>query len=248
MLDFSNGAFEVLSVLCEIKNKLPDLHLNQSINYLVTNSKNWNSKEAWKSDINPDNHLNGMSHGISGIIYSLFKANQFYNNSDLNLMIQKAIQIENNGIVGNNWIDLRSRQNRIEKGFPDPVHWCHGAPGIGLSRIILNKIFNTERDIELSKLATLEHGIGGSDCLCHGSLGNLDLFITDYLYNNNLKSLEVARKIATELCQKNNWICGIPQKVTVFGFMTGLSGIAYELMRIIYPEKIPSILLLELNR
>lgn len=189
-----------------------------------------------------------MSHGISGIIYSLFKANQFYNNSDLNLMIQKAIQIENNGIVGNNWIDLRSRQNRIEKGFPDPVHWCHGAPGIGLSRIILNKIFNTERDIELSKLATLEHGIGGSDCLCHGSLGNLDLFITDYLYNNNLKSLEVARKIATELCQKNNWICGIPQKVTVFGFMTGLSGIAYELMRIIYPEKIPSILLLELNR
>ncbi|RMC46731.1 type 2 lanthipeptide synthetase LanM family protein [Lactobacillus sp. ESL0230] len=248
-LDFIDGASGVLAVLCELENNFPDLDLNKSINSIIDKIvENWDNKEAWKSDIDPDHHLNGMSHGISGIIYALYKARNFSKNPNLDLMIEKAIQIENNGIEDKNWIDLRSRANRIEKGFPDPVHWCHGAPGIGLSRIILNKVFDTKQDTELAKLGTLEKGIGGSDCLCHGSLGNLDLFVLDYLTNNNLQSLDIARKIATDLCSKKDWVSGIPQKITVFGMMTGLSGMAYELMRILYPKKVPSILLLELNK
>ncbi|WP_294762733.1 type 2 lanthipeptide synthetase LanM family protein [uncultured Lactobacillus sp.] len=248
-LDFIDGASGILTVLCELEDKYPFLALKETIKKITKKIiSNWDEKEAWKSDIYPQHHLNGMSHGISGIIYALYKAKKFNEGLDLDLTIEKAIKIEDSGIADKNWVDLRSRANRLEKGFPDPVHWCHGAPGIGLSRIILSKVFNTSRDIELAKSTTLKKGIGGSDCLCHGSLGNLDLFIADYLTNNNLQSLEVARKIAIDICRKKEWISGIPQKSTVYGMMTGLSGMAYELMRILNPEKVPSILLLEMNK
>lgn len=248
-LDFLDGAAGILTVLCEIQSKIPNINLEEDIK-TVTDIivKKWNNKEAWISDLVPNQHLNGMSHGISGIIYALFKAREFYSDSNLDKLLRKAVQIEDTGIRNNNWIDLRNRKNRIKNGFPDPVHWCHGAPGIGISRIFLDKIFNTNIDIELAKSCILEKGIGGSDCLCHGSLGNIELFITDYLKNNNLDSLKKAQKIATDLCTNKNWISGIPQKRNVFGLMTGMSGMAYELLRTIYPKKVPSILGLELYK
>lgn len=39
--------------------------------------------------------------------------------------------------------------------------------------------------------------------------------------------------------------CGIPQKTDVVGFMTGLSGIGYELLRCLNPEKIPCVFAFE---
>lgn len=248
-IDYIDGASGILAILCEIEDKFPNQNLIYIINSLISNiAKHWDDKEAWKSDMFPKHHLNGMSHGISGIIYALFKARKYSKNVQLDSLIQKAIYIEDQGIDGNNWVDLRNRRNRKKMDFPNPAHWCHGAPGIGLSRIILNSEFDTKQDIELSKSCVLEEGIGGSDCLCHGSLGNLDLFVEDYLINNNQQSLQIARKIATNLCTKDNWVSGIPQKVTVFGIMTGLSGMAYELLRILYPKEVPSILLLELSK
>lgn len=73
-------------------------------------TKNQNKEEVWKSGIDPDHHLNGISHGLSGIIYALYKARDFNKNLNLDLMIEKAIQIGNNGIA----------DKRIEL-FKDPM-------------------------------------------------------------------------------------------------------------------------------
>ena len=249
-LDLIDGVAGILTVLCNIKKKknslVPITLIKKCANLILDR---WDSEECWSSDIIPDQHLNGMSHGLSGITYALFLANIYLKDTNINNKILTAINLENQSINNNNWIDLRNIENRKKKGFPDPIHWCHGAPGIGLSRIVINHKLNNnilKNNIKMAKEKTLLDGFGGSDCLCHGNLGNIDLFITDYIINKNKTSLNIARKIVTNLCRnQKGWICGIPQHTRVDNLMTGTAGIVYELFRTVYPEKIPSILLLD---
>ena len=61
--------------------------------------------------------------------------------------------------------------------------------------------------------------------------------------------MQYAQNIAFELInesKRNGWICGIPQKTLVPGFMTGLSGIAYGLLRVCDPVNVPNVLAFEL--
>ena len=41
------------------------------------------------------------------------------------------------------------------------------------------------------------------------------------------------------------WLCGIPMNIETPGFMTGLAGIGYELLRMHNPNKTPSVLILD---
>lgn len=249
-LDLLDGISGVLIVLCNIKKResalVPIILIKKCTNIIL---EKWNSRECWYSDIIMNQHLNGMAHGLSGITYALCLANVYLKDNNIDNKIMNAINLENQSIVDNNWIDLRNKKNRKKKGFPDPIHWCHGASGIGLNRIILNNILNKNilnDNIKMAKEKSLTDGFGGSDCLCHGNLGNIDLFLTDFAINENKSSLKIAQKIVTNLCNStNDWICGIPQYTHVDNLMTGMTGIVYELFRTVYPKEIPSILLLD---
>ena len=45
--------------------------------------------------------------------------------------------------------------------------------------------------------------------------------------------------------KKFGWLCGIPGGVETPGFMTGLAGIGYGLLRLADPQHVPSVLTLE---
>ena len=151
----------------------------------------------------------------------------------------------------NNWADLRNRENRIAKGFPEPVNWCHGAPGIGISRIFYSEIMGKEtymQDINNAIIKPLESGFGGSDCLCHGSMGNMELLLLAYQKFGDEQIYKKISSILSDLIEgvrEGKWLCRIPQKTDVVGFMTGLSGIGYELLRCLNPEKIPCVFAFE---
>jgi len=87
------------------------------------------------------------------------------------------------------------------------------------------------------------------DVLCHGSWGTVELLL--FYYQNIEKSTEILRyltQIKTFLFNKineNKIKCNVRNNLFSIGFMTGLTGIAYEMMRLEYPELIPSVLLLE---
>ncbi len=208
------------------------------------------NKVGWVSDIEKGEFLNGFSHGLSGIAYSLMKAYSITNNKTYLDYCMKSINLENERFVDGNWIDLRNRDNRVKKGFPEPVYWCHGAPGIGISRIKMIQYYNDKtilNDIKNAVNMTLEKGFNGVDCLCHGALGNLELLVLASTILNDSTYNEKAIGIVNDIKSKNlgKWTCGIPQETPVYSFMTGLSGIAYELLRITNSDVLPSVLCLD---
>lgn len=259
--DLINGASGYLMVASRIYKyeKDDDLYtiLNMLGEHLINGVKEYGySNIGWKNSVSQDSILAGMSHGNSGIALSLLELYKVTKDSRYYEVARKAILSENKlfSTEDNNWSDNRSRDNRKKMNFPDPVNWCHGASGIGLSRVymksILGENFEWDKDIENAIRKILSEGFGGSDCLCHGSMGNLEFFISYYQTNpNKLKYLTMARKIGHHIisqAKNKQWYCGIPQKTPVFGLMTGMSGIGYQLLRLAYPNKIPSILTLEL--
>lgn len=104
---------------------------------------------------------------------------------------------------------------------------------------------NYDDDIIHAMKKTLESGFGGSDCMCHGSFGNIEVLLLQFEKTQNMeiynKILSIV-KVLKEESKCTGWICGIPQRTKVAGFMTGLSGIGYGLLRCINPNKIPCVL------
>ncbi|OEH92800.1 type 2 lanthipeptide synthetase LanM family protein [Bacillus solimangrovi] len=218
--------------------------------------ENDDSTVGWKNTVSGENILTGMSHGNAGIAWSLYELYKETKTPSFHHYALKALEYERTlySAVEKNWFDLRDRENRIKKGFPEPVHWCHGASGIGMARIKCYELFpdsKTEEEIYVALEKTLEEGFGGSDSLCHGSMGNLDLFLlaSEAFQENShyRKALEIASD-TVELANNDQWYCGIPQKSVVSSFMIGLSGIGYQLLRVIDSVNVPSVLTLELPR
>lgn len=209
---------------------------------------------GWKNAIGDGSVLTGMSHGNAGIAWALA---ELYEETRIDTFRHCAIQAlayerEMYSPEENNWFDLRNRQNRIQKNFPEPVNWCHGAPGIGMARIkVFNIIAEQQTGIEIERAIekTLQEGLGGSDCLCHGSMGNIDLLLLSAQHLGQPEHLDIAQRIVGDLVQSaqaDQWYSGIPQTAKVPTLMIGLAGIGYQLLRTVDPYRIPSILTLEL--
>lgn len=209
---------------------------------------------GWPNAIGDGSVLTGMSHGNAGIAWALAELYEETRIEIFRSYATQAIAYERDlySPEENNWFDLRNRQNRIEKNFPEPVNWCHGAPGIGMARIRTYTIIgepqiNTEIEQAIQK--TVQAGLGGSDCLCHGSMGNIDLFLLSAQHLDRVDHLEMAQHIVGDLvvnAQADQWYSGIPQTADVPTLMIGLAGIGYQLLRLVNPYRIPSILTLEL--
>ena len=94
---------------------------------------------------------------------------------------------------------------------------------------------------------TLRKGLGKSHSLCHGDLGNSELFCLAAQRFNNPQYLETARKIAMHVLKEKNekghYLTGVPHHIELPGLFLGLSGIGLQLLRLADPENIPSVLI-----
>ncbi len=195
----------------------------------------------------------GIAHGNAGISLALGKLYSVTQNHRYYEVAVNAIEYENKlfNKDENNWVDVRFFKSNENMENLYPSNWCHGAPGIGMSRLGLYRISKDERltkDISFSIETTRSKGSNESDCLCHGTMGNLDIFLLAYEILREDKYLDWARTICLSniLIEKDDtWRCGIGQEVQVPGMMTGLSGIGYQLLRT-SNSLLPSVLILDL--
>ena len=124
--------------------------------------------------------LCGFSHGAAGIGWALLELSALTGEPRFRNAAMRAIAYERRlySTDHNNWPDLRE-----QAGNGNPVFataWCHGAPGIGLARLrALPHIDDavTRGEIHAALRATAGAGPGMGHCLCHGDLGNLELFL-----------------------------------------------------------------------
>jgi lantibiotic modifying enzyme len=226
---------------------------------------------SWSSEINgveqTSHNLTGFSHGAAGIGYSLLEL--FRKSGDKKFMIaaEQAFNYENSWYSNqnNNWPDFRANSETRKKDTHDSLAyataWCHGAPGIGLSRLRAYQILKDEKYLKDYKLAQKtilktimqerRSNVMNSYSLCHGLFGICEPLVLDganHLFDN--RSLQLVKKIALEAIDRyhtrnrhNAWPCGLQTGQTP-GLMLGLTGIGYFCLRLYDIKKIPSILII----
>jgi type 2 lantibiotic biosynthesis protein LanM len=194
---------------------------------------------AWKTAIESERPLTGFCHGAAGIAWALLKLAAWSGQQRFREAAELAIAYERSTFVAekSNWPDFRT----AEPGFM--TAWCHGAPGIALARADNLQYMDdheTREEIRIALLTTVASGFGGSHCLCHGELGNLDILFhaaqgidVSHLASGTLKT------IADQGC-----LCGTQNLLEAPGLMIGIAGIGYGLLRMAVPEQVPSVLVL----
>jgi type 2 lantibiotic biosynthesis protein LanM len=206
---------------------------------------------AWQPYFPAKGPLSGLAHGVSGIAWALLELFGLTGEIRFRDAASKAFTYENSlfSPAKKNWLDLRDLNG--EGGRTCMVGWCHGAPGIALTRLRALQHVDGEtirNDIEAALDTTLSHGFRGDHSLCHGSLGNIEsLLQAGESLERDPWSGNVSR-LSGEILQSihdHGWSCGVPLGVESPGLMTGLAGIGYGLLRLAEPSSIPSILTLE---
>jgi type 2 lantibiotic biosynthesis protein LanM len=212
---------------------------------------------AWTTSLASTNPLTGISHGASGMALALGTAGTLLRSRELVDLAADAMRYERHTFDASraNWPDYRVLDAANVPTLPSFMWaWCHGAPGIGLARLALlpaNASDHVRADLEHALRSTDAAGFGSNDSLCHGDLGNLELFV---------RARELGhrgaweRTLATESARlvprlrQGHWRCGIPGGVETPGLMMGLAGIGYGLLRLGATNRVPSVLSLERPR
>lgn len=220
-------------------------------------------------------HLCGYAHGSAGVGHALLELYLATGDSRYRYGMEQAFLYEAAFFdpESSNWPDLRHSElgeylysgrteqlrERLQAGDDLAQQasrymsaWCHGGPGIGLSRLRAWQVLGDEayladaRAAIQATLASLEDA-RMNHSLCHGRGGNAETLMVGAQVLNEPGLLERPREVAMEGWREyeakgRRWACGTMQGAPDPGLLLGESGIGYFLLRLARPE-IPSILL-----
>ncbi len=200
--------------------------------------------------------LTGFSHGVAGIAWALLELDMVSSDERFRATALSALEYERSlfSPAEANWPDLREyRESGLateKDSTAFSMAWCHGAPGIGLARLLCQRHLDEshiQSEIDVALRTTVAQGFGFNHSLCHGDLGNLELLLeADRERGSGIRTSEVNRIAGSILAaiDQHGWVCGNPLGVESPGLMTGLAGIGYELLRVAEPDRVPSVLAL----
>jgi type 2 lantibiotic biosynthesis protein LanM len=187
----------------------------------------------------------GFSHGAAGIAWALLALYRVAPEAAYLEAAREALNFERGlfSPAAGNWLDYPGAAPQGSL-----VSWCHGAPGSGLARLGALTLLGEARlheEIEIALKTTLAHPLTGLDHLCCGNFGRLDFLIEAASRLERPDLLEAARaRAATLLGRPGGFTLSGPRPLHLAGpgFFQGLSGIGYELLRLVEPGEIKSVL------
>lgn len=193
--------------------------------------------------------LTGFSHGAAGMGWSLFALYRATGDARILHGAEQAFQYEGSWFRGtvDNWPDFRES---TAPGDPAPcgAAWCHGAPGIGLSRVRAMAISPAEihRADAAAALRTCVRTLEalGADphadgSLCHGRAGlcELTLELAGALHDEHAARVALDAAAYAAECHATSpaeWPCGVARGSNP-SLMLGLAGIGYSYLRLADP-------------
>jgi len=222
---------------------------------LISQAKPLKTGVGWMVEIEKmqQQALSGFSHGAAGIAWALLKLSALTKEKKYYKTALEAINYERSLFYPelSNWLDLREFTKDQQNQHICMTAWCHGAPGIGLARLLILPYLDdltTRAEINTAINTTLKNGFGDNHSLCHGDLGNLELILQASLTLNHPQCQKLLNSLSINILdsiEQQGLICGVPLGVETPGLMTGLAGIGYGLLRLAYPDQIPSVLTLD---
>jgi lantibiotic modifying enzyme len=265
-LDVISGCAGAIQVLLDIARRYdcPDLVDRAREHGQVLLRKASMTGRGWSWDTLPgasQTHLLGYGHGAGGIGCALLDLWKATGDAKYHEAAQQAFCYERSYFSAeqHNWPDLRPGESiGIPAGQPIfSLAWCHGAPGVGLSRLRAHELLPGDESILAELNEALQTTVsacsvplasGGNLSLCHGSGGNADLLIAaaDSLARSNLRAVaESVGQQALALVVANDmpWPCGVNGGGETPNLMLGLAGIGHFYLRLFDSVRVPSILL-----
>ena len=269
-IDVIDGAAGAIPALIQLEREHPSPALRAFIVRLADQlmSRAGRSAEgcSWATIPGADyRNLTGFAHGVAGIVNALLEAFVLTGNVTYRDTAFDGLRYENSFFdqQQQNWPDFRQenqpRQSGTGEGATDAgpscsCAWCHGAPGIALSRL---RGYELTRDSALradaktgvqttARQLTWEHQPNFS--LCHGLAGNADVLLeaADVLQNPAYRQqAEAVGRIGQERYRKTGlWANGLYNDYQIPDFMLGLSGMGYFYLRLANSEAYRSVLVL----
>ena len=208
------------------------------------------SPRAWPHASGPP--LTGFSHGAAGIAYALLRLYERTRLEELLDAAREGIAYERYLFdpASRNWPDLRDGTGVDGRpGFA--FGWCHGAPGIGLARLGSLSAFDDEivrTEIEAALGTTIGCEAEGPDHVCCGAMGRLETLTVaaGALDRPDLGALAATTASAVVRRARSSGAYRLPGALPgdlCPAFFTGVSGIGYQLLRLVDPQRVPSVML-----
>ncbi len=200
-------------------------------------------------------HLTGFAHGAAGMGWALLELYRHSGEAEFLVGAGEAFRYEDAWFQPalDNWPDFRDADG-VDEPAPAMVAWCHGAPGIALSRILAQRLTSDDRyrrDIEAAlrttrrALSDAGGGPAGDFSLCHGHAGLADILLLATAAGVDPLAQDAARAALDDGAARwgsalDSWPCGV-QRGTNPSLMLGLAGIGYTFLRQTEPA-VPSVL------
>jgi lantibiotic modifying enzyme len=202
-------------------------------------------------------NLTGMAHGAAGIVHALHSLFLFIGDERFRVAAERAVAYERGlfDVQAGNWPDLRPGDVREagDVGAVSGMAWCHGAPGIALSRrTSAGLLGRADREQMQSAVRTTERWVRaavatrpGNYSLCHGLAGNAEALWEAAGGLGGTEAYRLALDVAERGIEDHvragmPWPCGTPAGQTP-ALMLGLAGIGLFYLRLHDPA-IPSVL------
>jgi hypothetical protein len=273
---FSGTLLGLLHLYAVTNEQLLLEYLYKYIQRLLKNARYGKEGLYWDISKNEIHPLCGFSHGSSGIGFVFLELGHYFRNPAYYYVAEQAFAYENSYFdhKTSNWPDFRINmytqeqinklEKRYQKGditelikFSDMNSWCHGAAGIGLSRLralhlLKNEIYR--QDIQKAYTKTVGTNLS-SFTLCHGNGGIAEFFIENYLSLHNIDALKTAQKIAHQAMKgkkiNEKYLSGLYYDSHAYAedpsLFNGIAGIGYFFLRVANPKDVSSILALKVN-
>jgi type 2 lantibiotic biosynthesis protein LanM len=267
-LDVVSGAAGTIPVLLDIHQRYPKDFLldlaNQLANHLLDKAQKGHYGLSWNTlDLPNQQHLTGFSHGTAGIAWAFLELAQVTGQEQFRAAAEQAFLYERHWYSSEyeNWPDLRNFPGSVldqSSSLNYGIAWCHGAPGICLSRLRAYQLLGDETcrtEAETALRTTIcsltQSSYSGWDnySLCHGLSGNADVLVyaDRILHDQAYKGIadQVGQRGIELYCKKNlPWPCGVIGGGETPSLMLGLAGIGYFYLRLYDPIKTPSVLII----
>jgi lantibiotic modifying enzyme len=219
---------------------------------LLARAERSDSGLSWRtltgSDPEPLRNLTGFSHGTAGIGWALLELWAATGERRFRDAAEDAFRYERAcySPEERNWPDYRGGASEYATA------WCHGAPGVGFSRIRASQLlpaagYREEADAAIATTeGSLVHPSDRDFSLCHGLAGNADLLLyaSQVLGRDSAAPAGVMRAgIDRYEVKREPWPCGLHTAGELPGLMLGIAGIGYFCLRLTDPARYPTILL-----
>jgi type 2 lantibiotic biosynthesis protein LanM len=190
----------------------------------------------------------GFSHGLSGVAFAFQELARLTKDQGYALEAREMLAIEREFLKDGRWTDIHNYKGRPQ------VSWCHGATGIALGRLGMYQSLKDssdrnqiQSDIHEALEEVSKHFYMESQCLCHGSLGNLEPLLVAKKFNEFEKwTKDLNDRVETVKSDvvSRGWRSMLPNQTLSIDLFTGLSGLGFGFLRLHNPQAVPSVMLL----